>query len=148
MVIFSPFIIGPYILHFKQYPSVVAMVLTFHYQRCNLNTSVSHHSKFMFFPLKGGVQRVILVKNRKQMTPKSKKTVHCALFFMIRFSTPHQSLASLSHNSHYATQRTTEIPALWLERHVLKFSIGDLEDTNKWRPQQQSLNAPILNVEV
>ncbi len=61
MVIFSPFMMGPYILHFKQNPSVVAMVLILYYQRCNLNASVGHPSKFMFFTLEGGVRRVVFV---------------------------------------------------------------------------------------
>ena len=116
IVIFSPFMMGPYILHFKQYPSVVTMVLIFHYQRCNLNTSVGHPSKFMFFTLKGGVQRVIFVKNWKHIATESKKTVYCGLFCWIRLFPSHLSSVSLSHNSHYATQCTTEIPAIWLRR--------------------------------
>ena len=102
----------------------------------------------MFFTLKVGVRRVIFSEKSETLALKLKKTVYRTLFCLIRLSSPHVSLSSLSHNSHYATQRTTVIPAFWSEGHVHKFSIGDLKDTNKRWPQQQAFDAPVLNVEV
>ena len=96
---------------------------------------------------KGGVQSQIFAENEEYSAMLLAKPCHCATYVVIIHNPGEPWLWSLSHNSHYATIRSMENLANGVEPHGLELIVGNFENSNQGRAEQEAFNATVINVQ-
>ena len=96
---------------------------------------------------KGGVRSQIFAENGDFSDMLLTKTCHCATYWLIIHRQVSTRVWSLSHNSHYATIRSMEKLANGVEPHGLEFIVGNFENSNQRRAEQETFNTTVINVQ-